>query len=74
MSYEKPQVKKIEADVSVRNMADDKGECHGGHCVRCIHAFGSRILSPRCARVSQSVCRPYADAEDHPPSKKPPNM
>ena len=40
MSYEKPQVKKIEADVSVRNMADDKGECHGGHCVRCIHAFG----------------------------------
>lgn len=40
MKYEKPQVKKIEADVSVRNMADDKGECHGGHCVRCIHAFG----------------------------------
>lgn len=40
MSYEKPQVMKIEADVSVRNMADDKGECHGGHCVRCIHAFG----------------------------------
>lgn len=40
MRYEKPQVKKIEADVSVRNMADDKGECHGGHCVRCIHAFG----------------------------------
>ncbi len=40
MSYEKPQVKKIEADVSVRNMADDQGECHGGHCVRCIHAFG----------------------------------
>ena len=27
MSYEKPQVKKIEADVSVRNMADDQGEC-----------------------------------------------
>ena len=25
MSYEKPEVKKIEADVSVRNMADDKG-------------------------------------------------
>nr|WP_255376351.1 hypothetical protein [Anaerofilum sp. An201] len=40
MSYEKPQVKKVEADVAVRNMADDKGECHGGHCVRCIHAFG----------------------------------
>ena len=40
MKYEKPQVKKVEADVSVRNMADDKGECHGGHCVRCIHAFG----------------------------------
>lgn len=40
MSYEKPQVKKIEADVTVRNMAADKGECHGGHCVRCIHAFG----------------------------------
>lgn len=40
MSYEKPKIKKIEADVSVRNMADDKGECHGGHCVRCIHAYG----------------------------------
>lgn len=40
MSYEKPQVTKIVADVSVRNMADDKGECHGGHCVRCIHAYG----------------------------------
>lgn len=40
MSYEKPQIMKIEADVSVRNMADDKGECHGGHCVRCIHALG----------------------------------
>jgi len=40
MKYEKPQVKKVEADVSVRNMADDKGECHGGHCVRCIHAYG----------------------------------
>ena len=39
MSYEKPEIKKVEADVSVRNMADDKGECHGGHCVRCIHAF-----------------------------------
>lgn len=40
MSYEKPEIKKVEADVSVRNMADDKGECHGGYCVRCIHAFG----------------------------------
>lgn len=40
MKYEKPQIKKIVADVSVRNMADDKGECHGGHCVRCLHAFG----------------------------------
>lgn len=51
MSYEKPQVKKIEADVSVRNMADDKGECHGGHCVRCIHAFGKSkfLISTRTA-------------------------
>ena len=40
MGYEKPQVKKVEAGVAVRNMADDKGECHGGHWVRCIHAFG----------------------------------
>lgn len=40
MKYQKPEVKKVEADVSVRNMADDKGECHGGHCVRCIHAYG----------------------------------
>lgn len=41
MSYKKPEMKKVEADVSVRNMmAPDKGECHGGHCVRCLHAFG----------------------------------
>ena len=40
MKYEKPCVKTIEADVAVRNMASDKGECHGGHCVRCIHALG----------------------------------
>lgn len=40
MSYEKPEVKKVEADVAVHNMAADKGECHGGHCVRCIQAFG----------------------------------
>ena len=40
MSYEKPQVKKVEADFAVRNIADDKVECHGGHCVRFIHAFG----------------------------------
>lgn len=26
-----------ESDVEIVN---DKGECHGGHCVRCIHAFG----------------------------------
>lgn len=40
MQYEKPQIKKVEADVTVKNMADDQGECHGGHCVRCLHAFG----------------------------------
>lgn len=40
MSYQKPEVKEVKADVTVRNMAADKGECHGGHCVRCLHAFG----------------------------------
>lgn len=40
MRYEKPVIKKVEANVTVRNMADDQGECHGGHCVRCIHAYG----------------------------------
>ena len=40
MSYVKPEIKKVEAVVEVRNMAPDKGECHGGHCVRCIRAFG----------------------------------
>ena len=49
MKYEKPQIKKVEADVSVRNMADDKGECHGGHCERCIHAYG------QCEYVFQNV-------------------
>lgn len=40
MSYTKPEMKQVEADVTVREMADDKGECHGGHCVRCIRAYG----------------------------------
>lgn len=40
MKYVKPAVKKIKADVAVRQMANDKGECHGGHCVKCIHALG----------------------------------
>lgn len=34
MNYEKPQVKKVEADVAVRNMADDKSKCHGRYCRR----------------------------------------
>ncbi len=40
MKYEKPQVKQIKADVSVKDMAADKGSCHGGHCVMCIQALG----------------------------------
>lgn len=40
MSYSRPEIKKIEADVKVREMADDQGECHGGHCVRCLKAYG----------------------------------
>ena len=40
MKYEKPEMKKIEAEVAVKNMAEGQGECHGGHCVRCIHAYG----------------------------------
>ena len=40
MKYEKPMIREIKADVTVRNMADHTGECHGGHCVRCIQAFG----------------------------------
>lgn len=40
MQYEKPEIKKIEADVSVEDMADNQGSCHGGHCVLCIEALG----------------------------------
>lgn len=40
MKYEKPEVKKVVADVTVRDMAADKGSCHGGHCVKCIQALG----------------------------------
>jgi len=40
MSYQKPVVKKVVADVAVRNMASDTGSCHGGHCVKCIQAYG----------------------------------
>lgn len=40
MEYEKPEIKEIVADVTVKDMANDKGECHGGHCVRCIQALG----------------------------------
>ncbi len=40
MSYSKPEIKKIEADVVVREMSDDQGSCHGGHCVHCIKAYG----------------------------------
>lgn len=42
----------------------------GGYDILSVYGQSGRILSPRCARVSQSVCRPYADAEVHPPSKK----
>lgn len=40
MSYEKPQVKRVDVNISVRNMATDTGSCHGGHCVKCIQAYG----------------------------------
>lgn len=40
MKYKKPQVLQIKADVSVKDMATDKGSCHGGHCVMCIQALG----------------------------------
>lgn len=40
MKYTKPKIQTIVADVKVRDMANDKGSCHGGHCVHCIHAYG----------------------------------
>lgn len=40
MIYEKPRMKVIVADVAVQNMAGDQGSCHGGHCVKCIRAYG----------------------------------
>lgn len=40
VSYQKPEMKKIKTDIAPKQMAADKGECHGGHCVRCIQAYG----------------------------------
>ena len=40
MKYEKPKIQTVVADVKVRDMANDKGSCHGGHCVLCIQALG----------------------------------
>lgn len=37
MTYQKPELKKIEADVKVARHADDQSSCHGGHCVKAIY-------------------------------------
>ena len=34
MSYEKPEVKKVQISVSVNMQASDRSSCDGGHCVR----------------------------------------
>lgn len=36
MSYQKPEIKKVEASVTVNTSADDQSSCKGGHCVRAI--------------------------------------
>ena len=37
MTYQKPELKKIEADVKVAQHAGDQSSCHGGHCVESIY-------------------------------------
>ena len=37
MNYEKPEVKKIIADVKVNTNASELSSCDGGHCVRAIY-------------------------------------
>lgn len=34
MNYQKPDIKKISADVSVPKHADNQSSCHGEHCVK----------------------------------------
>lgn len=37
MSYQKPELKKMAANVQVNTYADDQSSCHGGHCVKAIY-------------------------------------
>ncbi len=34
MTYEKPEIKKIEVKVAVDTAASDRSSCDGGHCVK----------------------------------------
>lgn len=34
MSYKKPDIKKIDVNVTVAKHADDQSSCNGGHCVK----------------------------------------
>lgn len=37
MSYQKPEIKKVNADVKIAVHADDQSSCKGGHCVKSIY-------------------------------------
>ena len=34
MSYQKPEVKKVEVHVKVNTEASEQSSCYGGHCVK----------------------------------------
>lgn len=34
MSYQKPEVKKVEVHVKVNTKASEQSSCYGGHCVK----------------------------------------
>ncbi len=37
MSYQKPEVSKIEVSIEVTKNADEMSSCKGGHCVKAIY-------------------------------------
>ena len=34
MSYQKPEVRKVEVNVKVNTEASEQSSCYGGHCVK----------------------------------------
>ena len=37
MSYQKPEIKKIEVDVKINSEASEQSTCKGGQCVKAIY-------------------------------------